>query len=438
VSTSGASTGYAGTRAWAEQAGRAGPVDGVLVLGDLASRRTRRPVVVPWSDAGAPAPLRLQRTVEAAVRREVGRRPGGAGILAQWFRRALPATLSEQGTIDGAGLPAVLLSATGERGPDPGAAVSARRMDAYGRAALRALAAMDAARVRGGDRSVLRDGPAGVVAFRNVLPDWATRMLVGTLLLPALLTALDAFFRARRRRLAVGPWALWLAAAAAPLVAAWAWARLLGLTGALHAPPALVPLGAVPVRAGDAVAIVSVVLVAALAWLGLRPLVRAGRARRGHPVAGGLDATAGLVLALAATVAWVVNPYLAALMLPAAHAWLFAGAPDGRLPFPLAAAAVPAGLLAPALVLIYAVRAFAAGPVGLPWLLLLGTASGHVSVLTLALAAALLAALVAVIRILTARRRMAATAPPEPVRTRGPMSYAGPGSLGGTESALRR
>jgi hypothetical protein len=28
--------------------------------------------------------------------------------------------------------------------------------------------------------------------------------------------------------------------------------------------------------------------------------------------------------------------------------------------------------------------------------------------------------------------------PPEPLRTRGPVTYAGPGSLGGTESALRR
>jgi hypothetical protein len=31
-----------------------------------------------------------------------------------------------------------------------------------------------------------------------------------------------------------------------------------------------------------------------------------------------------------------------------------------------------------------------------------------------------------------------ANAGPDPVRTRGPISYAGPGSLGGTESALRR
>jgi hypothetical protein len=56
----------------------------------------------------------------------------------------------------------------------------------------------------------------------------------------------------------------------------------------------------------------------------------------------------------------------------------------------------------------------------------------------MAVAAALLAAFVALIRILADRRATAAAAPPDPIRTRGPVSYAGPGSLGGTESALRR
>jgi hypothetical protein len=42
-----------------------------------------------------------------------------------------------------------------------------------------------------------------------------------------------------------------------------------------------------------------------------------------------------------------------------------------------------------------------------------------------------------VIRVLIARGRTAPTAAGQ-IRTRGPLSYAGPGSLGGTESALRR
>jgi hypothetical protein len=44
------------------------------------------------------------------------------------------------------------------------------------------------------------------------------------------------------------------------------------------------------------------------------------------------------------------------------------------------------------------------------------------------------------VRVLFARRRLARDAPAtgESIKTRGPLSYAGPGSLGGTESALRR
>jgi hypothetical protein len=437
VSTSGASTGYAGARAWAEQAAGPGPVDGVLVLGDMAARSVRKPVVVPWAQSGEPAPLRLQRTVQAAVRREAGRSPGAAGLIAQWIRRALPATVSEQGPIGGAGLPAVLLSASGERGPDPGEPVSQRTFDRFGRAALRAMSAMDRARTNA-EGSRLESGPEGIVALRNVLPDWAVRMLVGALLLPALLTALDAFFRARRRRLAVLPWGLWLCAAAAPLVAAWLWGRLLGVTGALHAPPFPVPLDAVPLDAGDALALASVPAVAALAWLGLRPLIRSGRATRGRPAAGGLAATSGLVLNAGALVAWIADPYLAAMVLPAAHLWLFTGSPHGRMPFWAAVAGLAIGLVAPLLAVAYYALSFAAGPIGLPWLTLLGVAGGHVSVLTLAVAAALLAALVAQIRILADRRRIDAAAPAESIRTRGPVSYAGPGSLGGTESALRR
>jgi hypothetical protein len=49
------------------------------------------------------------------------------------------------------------------------------------------------------------------------------------------------------------------------------------------------------------------------------------------------------------------------------------------------------------------------------------------------------AALAGVVRVLFARRRLGDDGPAgKSISTRGPLSYAGPGSLGGTESALRR
>ena len=49
-----------------------------------------------------------------------------------------------------------------------------------------------------------------------------------------------------------------------------------------------------------------------------------------------------------------------------------------------------------------------------------------------------LACLAGLVKVLRVRTQVEAKAVPEKPRTRGPAGYAGPGSLGGTESALRR
>jgi hypothetical protein len=437
VSTSGASTGFAGVRAWA-RATDPGLVDAVIVLGDVAGTRAQRPWVVPWrADSGAVA-LGLQRTLESAVRREVGSQPGGARAVAQWIRRALPVTVSAQGVAGDEGLPAALIGVSGERGPRAGQRVSPARLQAFGRATLRALTAIDAAGPRDGTTPLFAGEPRGIVTMRNVLPDWAVRMIVGTLLLPALLTGLDAFFRARRRRVAMGPWFAWVGVAAVPVVAAWIWLRALGAVGVLDAPPGLLAPEVLPISGGGAAAVASAVVVGALACAAARLASRPLAPRRGSPAAGGLAAVVGLVIGLAAALAWVANPYLAALLLPAAHLWLFAGTPQGVLRGWPALAAVAVGLLAPLLVALYYGVALAAGPLDEAWLLGLGTAGGHVSVPTLLVAGAYAGALAGIVRVVTAQWRIGRAAPPDPIRTRGPVSYAGPGSLGGTDSALRR
>ena len=68
VSTTGATTGFAGARAWARE--EDGDVDGVIVLGDMAGEAIRKPWVVSWPASSHPLPLGLERTVQAAVRRE--------------------------------------------------------------------------------------------------------------------------------------------------------------------------------------------------------------------------------------------------------------------------------------------------------------------------------------------------------------------------------
>jgi hypothetical protein len=275
--------------------------------------------------------------------------------------------------------------------------------------------------------------------MRNVLPDWAVRLLVGALLLPALLAAVDAFARARRRRAPVGPWARWLAIAAVPVLAAWLWAWLLGFSGALPAPDGPVLPGAFPLRTGGALALASLIPVGAGAWWAVRALPGTS-APPGGAAAGGLAAATGLLTCGLAAAAWVVNPHAAALLLPAAHLWLFVAAPGSRLRGPWAVAAVAAGLLLPALLVLYVGLALGLGPLGLAWTALLAAAGGA-GLWSAVLLAGLSASLAGVVCILLARRRAQRVAgvPETPeIRTRGPLSYAGPGSLGGTESALRR
>lgn len=432
VSSSGGSAGAAEGPALEAAAG--GAVDAMLILGDVASTHVRKPWVMGWSNGDQMAPLGLRRTVERAVRQEVGEQAGGPRAVGQWMRRAVPLTVSEQGEPAAAGLPAVLLQVSGEQGPDARQAVDQSIMQELGRAALRATTALDA----GAEGARFEREPEGIVTLRRLLPEWAVRLLVGTLLLPTLLAAIDACFRARRRRLSLRRWLGWTAVLSVPFALAWAWTRLLGLTGAVNAPPAPVLPGSVPLRGWAIAALVSAPLVLVLAWVFLRPaLVRAlGLAR--SPAGEGAAAALGLVLSVLVALVWLANPYAAALLVPAAHVWLFAAAPgagEARAP---RAVAVAAGLALPALVALYYALALDLGPVGLVWLGFLVVAGGHVSIAAALALSAFGGCLAGVVAVARTRRRVAAHTAPEPIVTRGPGGYAGPGSLGGTESALRR
>jgi uncharacterized integral membrane protein len=167
-------------------------------------------------------------------------------------------------------------------------------------------------------------------------------------------------------------------------------------------------------------------------------LTRPSRAVRGNPADGAAGVAVAAIVCGVAVAIWVVNPYAAALLVPAAHLWLFLCASETRLRGALAWLALAAGLLPAVLIGVYEMRALAIGPVELARTWLLATAGGHVSAWAAVAVGALLGALALLVRILAARGRIARSAPVERPSTRGPLTYAGPGSLGGTESALRR
>jgi hypothetical protein len=429
ASTSGGSGGAGGADALADALGSQ-PVDAVIVLGDLAGRTVRRPFVVPWSTAGPVAPIQLRKTLEAAIKTETGLRPGAAGLAMQFARIAFPVTTGEQGPLLAAGLPAVLVQVSGEKGPRGARAIDEERFGFMGRAVLRTITALD------GRRGAAPKPSRDIEVARKVLPAWAVRLLVLGLMLPVILVAIDGFARASRRRHEVGMWLAWVLAGAAPFALAGGVAAVVGLLGIGWRPPFTpVPPGSRAFDGAAAAQLGLVPLVALLGWLGLRPLLIGLAGVRGDPASPGAAAAAIAVLAATLVGIWIRNPFTAALLLPVAHAGVVVAAPEIRLRRGVAIGLLAASLLPAVVAWAWLGSALGAGLVDLPWLGLQLVAGGHVGALALlagSLVAGVVGSLLAIVR-----RQPGPGDLPEPV-TRGPRSYAGPGSLGGTESALRR
>lgn len=432
ASTSGGTAGMEAARRLAEGMGGAGsPVDAVLVLGDMAGTRTDRPLVVPWSESTALAPVQLRRTVEAALMTEAGLRAGTVRPAVQLARLAFPLTLGEQGPFDAQGLGAVLLSASGERAPAADAPVSEARLTAFGRAALRSLGALDGA----GD--VPASGPY-VLLQQKLLPQWPVRLLAIALMLPVLLALVDGFARVRRRRERVGRWLGWVAVGAVPFLLAALLAIALFRLGLVDAAPHGPVAGLASAPSVAALAAVGVAWLAA--WLWLRPaLLRLLGLPGEHadPSAGGGATAVLLLLCAAALVVWIANPYESLLLIPALHLWLLAMAPETNLRRLTAFALWALALLPPLLVAYAYARQLGVGPLELAWTGQLLVAGGTISLFAVVLWSVVLACSASAL-VVIAHASDGGPAAAAPITVRGPQTYAGPGSLGGTESALRR
>jgi hypothetical protein len=432
VSTSGGSAGLGGARDLVERLpGRPGAI---LVLGDLGGDTVRRPFVAGWSTGDGVGSLQLRRTVEAAVRKEAGTNPGGARATSQWARLAFPVTVGEQGPLVAADLPAALMSVGGERPPPADDPVLRPRLQAFGRAALRTLTALD-------NTPNLDVGGSThqLVTLRKVLPLWAVRLIVAALLLAPVLVAVDGFARVRRRHQAVAPWLWWLVATALPLVVALAFGWILGVAGLLPAtPPEPVAAGAIPVGGTGTAALVAMGLAAVLTWMVLRPVLLRAAAARGRLEGDGAGAALLVMWCALAGVLWLTNPYAAALLVPGAHLLLAVVAREVRLRRGLALALVALAAVPFVLVDLSIAGQLGLSPGHFAWFCVLLVAGGIVGPLGWAIWSLVLVCLVAAAILALRGRRAVTPVEPHEVTVRGPISYAGPGSLGGTESALRR
>jgi hypothetical protein len=405
--------------------------EAAIVIGDVTDASGRGPYVVPWSASGALAPIQLRRTVEAAVAFALSRSVGDPALTEQMARIALPLTPGAQGLLDGAGVPTVLVSADGESAPPAAGRPDTGLMGEFGQALLGVTTALDGF-------STLPTAPTRDLAVgTQVLSGWAVRAVIGALLLSLIGCTLDVLARARRRRIPVARWSGWTLSFAAPFLLAGLFAAFLGASGLLPATPAAAVTPAqLRVSGEGAAALVSIGLLFVLVWvLRAAALARAGRREAPDPV--GAVAALLIVTTVTGTLLWLENPYTATLLILPAHLWLVVLTREReRSPAPGALCLLIS--LAPLVaVLALICSVLHVEPFALLWTTVLLIAGGGISATGLVLASLTAGSFVAAAALLL---RRAAVGPDQrlEVTVRGPLSYAGPGSLGGTESSLRR
>ncbi len=479
------------------------PIDAALVLGDLAGTHATGPQVASFSDSAGSAPAILQSTVAAAVAQQAGGTTSAPGTLATLAHLAFPLAGGEQAPLGARGLPAVAVGFGGELPAPAGEPVSAARLEALGRAALAAVYALDSGPEIGGGEAG-RELETGLPIQQKAIPAWALRLLVAALLLPALAVLGDGFARLRRQRgraqaggrrsggpgpagasdQSIGRWVVWALGCGLPFLICAVFAMLLGALGAIPAPRPPVSEAALPFDGHTLEAVLASAFVLVLAWLAWPALMRRlALPLRPHTPAAALGML--LVLGSLTAVVWVLDPLTALLLLPALNLWLvLAAAPPGwsasgrgggaRLQ---ALALVALGLVPLALLVAFYAHQFHLSAGGVAHTALLLLAGGRIglagavlwSVAFGCLAAALLVALTPSEAVgddagepwrwpddresIVGRNGDASHRLASPGFGRGPLSYAGPGSLAemgmrakgaclpasvGTKSAQRR
>jgi hypothetical protein len=437
VSTSG-SIGTAGARRLAASL-TGGRADAVIVLGDLSSAHAHNPIVVPWSSGDGIAPPQLRTTLVTYLAREAGLHASSTGMGGQLAQLAFPIAPTGQAPFNDRGIPAVTVSLTGEQLPAAGAALgSPAALSSIGNALLVSVNALA--------RSSAVPAPHAYLQISGKLvPAWALRLLVLALILPVAAATIDALARARRRRHSVTRWIGWVLAGAVPFVLGVILLTIVGRGGILSAAPRGAVAGGVPATGGDVVTLLVITALVVAAFFVLRPLclrllarLQADQRRPEGAPADAAGVALSVVMCVLTLIVWLLNPFAALLLVPALHLWLWLAQPGVRAHRVVVLLLMALALVPAVLVIYYYAQALGLSLGGLLWSGALLVAGGGMSVVAALYWSVALGCLASAFVLGLRALRTSPQASEPPVTVRGPSTYAGPGSLGGTKSALRR
>lgn len=429
ASLSGASAGSPGVSQLIEELPAPRGIEAAIVISQPGVEDRVPPFVIPGRDGPESVSATLLETAGgiASVQFETDARPTDA--WQQLARLAIPVGTGEGEALAAEDVEAVTISGSGERPPPADeqgpTAVSSETVFAAGSSVLDLILTLDER------RGSIPDGPSAYVQIGDsLLPGWPLAALALALLLPSVLAAGDVWLRDRRRNPRAArrsiPWAF---ERTLPPLAGLLAAYALALIGLIPDPPYPYDPGRFEPGPEGLAAIVLIGSAVALTVILIRPL-RTPLDTEPQTLA----AAAGLICCLAVGLIWLLNPFLALLLTPAAHIWLLPARAQGP---PRPRAIVIAALLSLVPVLIAGGTVAAElelGPASALWHLLLLVESGKLGLTLTLLWCLLLGGMLACV-VAGRTEEELPVAPPEG-RLRGPGGYAGPGSLGGTPSEL--
>ncbi|MEK6252056.1 MAG: hypothetical protein AABM43_08965 [Actinomycetota bacterium] len=422
VSTDGSVAGAAGAKLLAGEL-QDTPAEAVIVLSQPGSGLGRRPFVVPWSAGPQSASIQLVQSARAAVGSEVGGDPLALSTFPSLFRLAIPSGLQEQAVLIERGADAIGISSAGDRplrsSQDGLGSLDPEALGGFGRASLSLVFALDSL------PNPLEHGPDAYLPLAGkLIPGWALALLAAALLLPVGLVSIDGLAGASRANEPVRRALLWTLGRSIPFLAVLVLAYALSLAGLIPRPA--FPFDPQSHSFGLGPALVLVALAAAF-------VATVVATRRLIPPAGAEEALTpaiGLAIFVSIAAVWLVNPYMALLLVPTAHLWLAAALPELRSQLVPMLVALALGMVVPLVAIGYLGSSLGAGW-AVPWQLVLMFTGGQFG-LPLAVSLSVLGGcLIAIVELATRRR---ADAPSErPVAP--PLGrHAGPGSLGGPPS----